>query len=375
MKKRNLFLGSALALCMFGINTTVNAESYIVDTAPDSFLTNAVGRGYSDGQLTNTENDATFANPSLASINQNVIDYHTKNKMKIFCIARSEYYPINGDVEYTKDDEPVDYAIAYIIANSEAYYQKVGIENVTEDIQKLEQSWFTQIAIWQYQNEKDFASTTVNTANIYEETAHIDSETYYVYSTRAIELWNAAAKLVEIARNEVDPSTSNSNLTVSYDGQHTLDKENKLIKTNMISVDMTNITSYSIDLSKAPNGVKVFTAEGNEITNVGSITSDKIYLTFPIDNVENYTYSFDLSVSSDDYLYYKGYKYISGKNQPVVLVTKEKKTVNGSLNLEGSFVADTASSIANSIYFAGFLILLAGIGIIYANVKQKKQQV
>ena len=60
--KKKLFLCSALALCIFGINTTVKAESYIVDSAPEKFTTNAMGRNYQDGKLINTENDAVLVN-------------------------------------------------------------------------------------------------------------------------------------------------------------------------------------------------------------------------------------------------------------------------------------------------------------------------
>ena len=39
MKKKN-FLYSILALPLFGINTIVKADGYIVDNAPDSFIAN-----------------------------------------------------------------------------------------------------------------------------------------------------------------------------------------------------------------------------------------------------------------------------------------------------------------------------------------------
>lgn len=95
----------------------------------------------------------------------------------------------------------------------------------------------------------------------------------------------------------------------------------------------------------------------------------------PIDNVDNYTYDFNITAKATGYEYYKGYKYTSGSNQPLVLVTKESKDLDATINIKGSHLEDTALSVADSIYFVGFLILLAGVGLVYFNAKQKQEQI
>ena len=310
--KKKLFLCSTLALCLFGINTTVKADGYVVDSAPDSFVTNVAGRGYENGQLTKTENDAVLANQSISAAGQNVIDYHTSDNKKVFCINRLISYNPDGGVTYTKTDEKVDYGIVYIITHYLEYLPNAGngADYSTAVSRPYEQSWLTQIAIWKYNAQKDdsdnFENITVNTEDIHEGGPDaLTGSDYYYYSKNATTLWSTADKLVAAAKTAVDPDSVTS-LTVNYDGNHTIDKDNKIIKTNIISVDMTNITSYSIDLSKASDGVKVYAEDGSEIADANNITVDKFYLAIPIDNVDNYTYDFDITLTSGDYTYYKG---------------------------------------------------------------------
>ena len=58
--------------------------------------------------------------------------------------------------------------------------------------------------------------------------------------------------------------------------------------------------------------------------------------------------------------------------QSSVLVGPETKNVLGALDFK--IVPDTASSLSKTIYYIGFIILLSGVGIIYANIRPKKQE-
>lgn len=378
--KKKLFLCSALALCIFGINTTVKAESYIVDSAPEKFTTNAMGRNYQDGKLINTENDAVLVNTSIYdktkdSKGQNVIDYHTKDKKKVFCLERLTQY--THSAEYTITTQTVDYPIVYIIANSESYYKAIGTDGVSADIQKLEQSWLTQVAVWRYENNENFNARTINVDGIWEEGTQVNTNgisDYYYYSKRAKDLWDAAGKLVTAAKQATDPA-SVTNLAFSYDGKNELNKDEKTVKTSIISLQTNGVSSYSMNLANAIPGTKVYAESGEEITDLNNVTAKRFYLVMPIDNVDNYTYDFNITAKATGYEYYKGYKYTSGTNQPLVLVTKESKDLDATINIKGSHLEDTALSVADSIYFVGFLILLAGVGLVYFNAKQKQEQI
>lgn len=374
--KKKLILCSALALCIFGISTTVKAESYIVDSAPDKFTTKDAGRGYENGQLTKTENDAVLSNVAISALGQNVIDYHTKDNKKVFCIDRKITYAPNK--EYTRTSETVDYPIVYMIVNSEKYYKELGVDGVTADNQKMEQSWLTQIAIWLYNSQKDdndkFERISDISNDIHE--GGLDAMTgsdYYYYSKRANNLWIAAGKLVEAAKKATDPS-SVSNLNFRYEAKNELDKENKTVKTSLISLYTDNVSTYSINLSNAPAGTKAYAENGTEITDLNNVTVKSFYLVIPIENVDNYTYDFNITAKTTGYSYYKGYKYVNEGNQPLALVTRETKPLDVAINIKGSNIEDTGLSVVNSIYLVGFLILIAGIGVVYFNVKQKQEQ-
>ncbi len=382
MKKKNVILGSILALCLyFGVYTTVKAESYVVDQAPDSFETKAAGRDpKSATELNSPDNDAVLANIDIAKAGNNIIDYHTKDLKKTFCIDRTVAYPRTGGIVYTKS-EKLDYHLAYIVANSDYVYNKsMSSGNVSEENKKYEQSWFTQVAIWKYLDSQDskgenkFNSIKLGNKQIFEEGG---VEDYYVYSNRATELWNLADELVNLAKQQNDPENINA-LEVKYDNGAKVDSENKLIITNIIDVSLNGITNYNLNISNAPSGTKVYYADGNEVpisdSSLIPMKDSKFYLTIPMENVENYSYDFDISISSD-LTYYEAYKYVNGVNQPLMLVTSAKKPFEGSFNISGSHVEDTASNISNFIYFVGFLILLVGVGVIYTNVKPKKEQI
>ena len=357
MKKKKLSLLLVIALgVFFANNSSAKAlENYVLDTAPDTFTT--------------SDSDIAIANDTVAQHGNNVIDYHTKDLKKVFCYDRKVNYAASK--VYKKTSESVDYPIVYIISHAAEYYKKIDSTGVSELNQKYEMSWMTQIAIWQYQNPDNFASINALTPSLHSEASVGQATTY---SSRADKLWNAAINLVSAAKASSNPDTS-IKLDVNYSNEHSIDENNKTIQTSLITINKTNIKSYKLDISKAPKGTKVYAEGGNEITDLSNIIVEKFYLVFPIDNVENYTYDFDLGLSTDTYLTYRGYKYINTEGyQPLVLVAPTNKTVNANLKLSGSHVNDTASSIANSIYFVGFLILITGIGIIYANVKTKKEQ-
>lgn len=357
MKKKKLCLLLTIALGVFFVNNSSAKalENYVLDAAPDTFTT--------------SDSDITIANDTVAQHGNNVIDYHTKDLKKVFCYDRKVNYAASK--VYTKTTESVDYPIVYIISHAAEYYKRLDTTGVSEQNQKYEMSWMTQIAIWQYQNADNFAGINALTPALHSE-ASVQATTY---SSRADKLWNAALSLVNAAKASANPDTSEQ-VAANYSNDHSVNASNKTIQTSLITINKTNIKSYKLDISKAPKGTKVYAEGGNEITDLSNITVEKFYLVFPIDNVENYTYDFELGLSTDTYVSYRGYKYVNTEGyQPLVLVAPSSDSRSTELKLSGSHVVDTASSIANSIYFVGFLILITGMAIIFANVKTKKEQI
>ena len=188
MKKKKLSLLLVIVLgIFFTSNTNVKAlENYVWDSAPDSFTTN--------------DNDTVLANQTIAQHGNNVFDYHTKDLKKVFCYDRKVNYSPASKV-YTKTAEEVDYPVVYIISHAMDYYKQLDITGVTEQNQKYEMSWMTQIAIWIYQNADNFASINSITPNIFKETEGA------VYSARADKLFGQALQLVTAAKSAANPAS------------------------------------------------------------------------------------------------------------------------------------------------------------------------
>ncbi len=386
MKKGKILLSGLLSLTAFSVFTSVNAESYVVDSAPDTFTTRDAGRVNNDatGAFVVDENkDAVLSNQTIATLNgasgNNVIDYHTTTGLKPFCIDRTIAYAPSKT--YKKDSEIKDAGIKYIIESADEYYttldEPTATANATvEVVKKMELSWMTQIALWQYLDTSGtFVLPTAGiAANIHDGTAITGSDFYY-YSTRPDKLWVRASELATAAKSidSIDDDAELKFYFVDNANSYELNKDSKLVRTGKMYTLYTGIT---LDLSKAPDGTKVYDENGNAIDTSKPLTVSTFYLEFPIENVDNYSFDFDISASYDQAGAYKAYKYVTteGNYQPLVLVEKTKKTIRGALNFKGSHIDDTASIISRSIYFVGFLILIAGVGMIYINVKPKKEQ-
>ena len=105
-----------------------------------------------------------------------------------------------------------------------------------------------------------------------------------------------------------------------------------------------------------------------------SITAgEEIYITVPSDKAKKAP-KFTLNATTN-ISYYAAYKYVdnTSNSQPTVLLNPATKDVAGALEL--SIAPDTASSISAAMYFIGLLILLSGAGIIYANVRPRKEEI
>ena len=95
-----------------------------------------------------------------------------------------------------------------------------------------------------------------------------------------------------------------------------------------------------------------------------------------IDKTKEYNFKIN---ATGNIIYDAAYQYVDNSNQcngvacqPSVLVGPTTKNIAGALDFK--IVPDTASSLSKTIYYIGFIILLSGVGIIYANIRPKKQE-
>lgn len=383
MKKGKILLSGLLTVAILSIFTTVKAESYVVSEAPETFIPKDSGHAVGTNEYGNPENVAIMT--SLIDTEYSptgalrVIDYQAKTtNTKVFCINRTKDYAPNET--YKRVGVIEDKVLAYIVGLSDSYYTNnlastavATNESTLDVVKKMEQSWLTQVAIWKYQNVKkndethNYAEFVLNDGTlIFEGGVAGTTDGRYAYSNRGKKLWDMADGLI----NQAKTAASVTSFQFDFEGNYELDRDNKTIRTGIITSPYTN---FGLDLSDTPEGTKVFDESGNELDSA-NITTAKFYLVFPINNTEEYSFDFNVSATTKGVGAYSGYKYITdaGDYQPMMLVTTE--SVTGGINFKGSHIDDTASMISRSIYFVGFLILVAGVAMIYVNVRPQAQK-
>jgi hypothetical protein len=303
-----------------------------------------------------------------------------------------QLYCSDRKIEQVGDDtlvkgERMEYGIAYLLMNSypnvnlinNVYAYKFDDPNVSsESSQYLANVFITQYALWAYQGTVD-PSSLGNTGLGYTGDNKTSFDMYFDSRSGKVVteagLWKAAnidailAKAKEVNAN----SPYDATMTMKMDGEWTKIEGTDNVKSGLISTSISsgNTGTYSLTFDNAPEGTKVYTEDGNEVTDLNSISvSSKIYLVVPKSNQKE-DYKFSMKANST-LTYNAAYQYVDkvGGHQPSVLVGPESKDLNASLEM--TLTPDTALSVSNSIYFLGFLILISGVFVIYANVKTKE---
>lgn len=376
MKKSKFFMMLLAALCTFGIVVDVNALQTTDTTLPET-VNRVTGATF--------QHDQNYPNgDSTSRIIRSVGKVGEEEKYILYCSDFTNHNISNATL--TKDTK-MDYGIAYILMNSYPTKTLISGATATESAPQLGANcananemaniWITQSAIWGYQGVLS-SDKLISNALKYDPTGQVngfcDTWSYNNTTLTGSTLWNGyVSGLISSAKAVKDPAES----TLSVTGGDGWTKTDDGYKSSLISIAPSNseakFSAYTLTLEGAPDGVKVYTEAGEDITSkLDNITAGtKVYVFVPSEQAKKGP-KFTLKASTT-ITYNAAYKYVDKTTnyQPSVLVGPETKNINGAISL--NVIPDTASSISNSIYFVGVLILLCGAGIIYANVKPKKQ--
>ena len=162
--------------------------------------------------------------------------------------------------------------------------------------------------------------------------------------------------------------------------------DEKYYQTAQISVAATpteNFNGYSIKLEGAPEGSFIVDENGNKIedTKLANMSgTDKFYIRVPINKVNENNKTIKFSVTGS-FTTLEGNYYI-GKDetkeyQTVAAVETVTSNIQTGVEIPLNYtpdVPDTGLSTAQTVYFIGLIVLLSGIGIIYANVKPSESK-
>lgn len=386
MKKNKLVVLAVAFVLAVGLKSVnVNAATTYAETLPETVTRNAMSSNYRIMQPGfNITDGKTNAIIEFLSNDSNYL---------LYCSDRNNPN-IDNAVTLTKGNQ-MDYKIAYVLTHgyNKQYLMEDGFSEVldqgsssgTETAQArgkdMVNLWITQAAIWNLQNS--FTSTELNNEPIRYTLSDIG---YYRLTSgsdnlSSAKLWQHVEALVDGANNSKDPSTA----TLSVTGDTNWTKSDNISKSGLITVaslnDLAKLATYSISLENAPEGTKIYTEDGTDITDNSSdiAANKKIYITIDnskIDKTKEYNFKIN---ATGNIIYDAAYQYVDNSNQcngvacqPSVLVGPTTKNIAGALDFK--IVPDTASSLSKTIYYIGFIILLSGVGIIYANIRPKKQE-
>ena len=364
----------------------VNAATWktVADTLPDEVTGGTNWVSFKSGtDITNTASISNY--PSLVSA---VSGY------QLYCSDRNRGDLVPGTT-LVKGDR-MKYGLAYILSNSYPTKSIVGpvtpkvFQNSSysdpstdpgDNINDMLDVWVTQMAIWGYQGSIASNGLENKGLGVFDNVNKIAYDYFYSYESSsknnpyvAPTLWKDYVEpLITKAMAATVNSPYDATMTMKVDGEWAKIDGTNSVKSGLISTSISsgNTGTYSLTFDNAPQGTKVYTEDGKEVTDLKSIpVSSKIYLVVPkSDKKEDYKFSVN---ASSTLTYDAAYQYVDKTtgHQPSILVGPESKDLSASIEM--TLAPDTALSVSNSIYFLGFLILISGVFVIYANVKTKE---
>ena len=327
--------------------------------------------------------------------------HRTTDGNYIYCIESD--VDIMEGLTYTKDTEISDKGLLYL------FNHLLGTDTTIVDgngnaVPETAKGWIVQTAIWTYQYE-------VKADNSYERTlsdatvAAFKAETSLHNGSSIVPIFSTTEPIYSTCKVKNDKLADNGatimalitkaekihNGTEAWDAfSLTISKktdtisatsDNKYYQTDVITVNGTGgkFLGFKIDTTGLPEGSKILNTNGEEMKGDALdnlVTGTQFVLRVPIDKITEKTKNVSLSVTGA----FEGdvaYRYVSGDKQKVAFAGKVTKHINKGIDFTFDYtpdVPDTSITTAQSIYFIGLIILLAGVGIIYANIKPKKAE-
>lgn len=302
----------------------------------------------------------------------------------VFCVEHNVDPPTTG-VVVQKDSAIEDYGLLYILNNTMANGKKVT--SVTGEYSNYVETWVTQVAIWMYLYEKNGATAESNPH-------YIDAAD--VASIKATNQLFLVDPLGDLSTGEVSIYTG-SNLYTAYVEElvnsakqvsgvklFSLDKaqgeiakttDGKYYQTPLISAHgnpPSDLTSYDITLSGF-DGAFLVDEDGKTLNGTGIAPGKSFYVRIPADKVTETAKDLNIgTVGHFDTLagnYFVSQDASGESLQKVVTVTGATRDVSTGLVISVVGAPDTGMNTAQTIYFIGLIVLLCGVGIVYANAK------
>lgn len=318
-----------------------------------------------------------------------ILMYSTSNGIPIFCLERDINY--RGGITMSKKEQITDQGLLYVMAHTFPHV-KFKDSKGTEFPDEV-QTWITQVTIWQYLYETGAANNATGSGNVANieniKTAVSLSWDDEVVGCRVDGCGAGATSQATFYDTYIAPIvanarqsnvTANGTIDISLANQEmSITEDEKYYQTSLVTItnsDPSNFVSDSlkVEIQSAPDGTILIDENGQEIENYDNVT--KFYVRIPVESVTEENKSVLLHAEGT-FRGYDGYYYKADGAQTVSTVFTTDVKAFDDLDIPINYtpeVPDTSMSIAQSVYFIGLVVLLCGVGIIYANAKPRQKQ-
>lgn len=302
----------------------------------------------------------------------------------VFCVQYDVTYAENKT--YTAGELVNDHGLVYLMSKT---YPNVKFKDSSgTELSEDAQIWLTQAAVWTYLSETDvdkndgfdeLSGKVRNVYKLYGENA--DGSEREVINTGGTTLFQYFGINQLILTAKSINATMDDVLSVSVNSNNvSITNDNKFYQTDLISIvskisDLPIINEfkgYSVSLSGAPEGTVLVDEEGRVYDDISNMSpTSKFFLRVPVDKVTDENKDLGVVIRGIFDMYGANY-YSSGQYQKVVNVRQGNYIAELPLDIQLDYAADvpdTGMGVAQTIYFIGLIILLSGVGIVYANAK------
>lgn len=338
--------------------------------------------------------------------------YDNSLSIPLLCLQRDvNYIPGNfnkTDSGVVSDDAGLLYLLANLAPNATINYPS-GFNIPTGKKDQVD-FWISQMAVWYYLNGSDNNKHDADKMNnapqiswVYigedddyalTQTTYSDTDHYFGYGDNSkkifdeVKVGNLSINQLIANAKEKDGMTFGISLS-DGEGVISTSEDKKYYFSPLYTV--VPIVDESVgELLKYSLGVKAVDKDGKEV-DLGAVITDESGEV--INNIDDLKYS-ELSkfyvriaaekVSQDvtvqvtvngTFKMYEGNRYVSGADsQEVTTIKFVNKTKSSGKDFDLAPAPDTGISVGQTIYFVGLIVLLCGVGIIYANARPQKVQ-
>ncbi len=281
----------------------------------------------------------------------------------IYCVEHKA--SVSNNVQYNKGNPINDFGLLYILNNSGA-----NGKNIING-QKYIEAWATQVSIWLYLYETD-SSNAMNDIS-QEELDGIQNATNFIVTGEGNVGSNVSGVYTKI-RALVDAAKAASSaralsVEINSDDPASVADDKSFYQSPLVTVTDVYGEMQSFDVTvSGVEGAYLVDESGNDLEANGIAPGTKFYVRIPADKVG--TETLDITVNAKGHFNsLKGDYFTSDGLQKVVTVTGTTVDFSAGDTFQIIPTPATGMNAVQTIYFIGLIVLLCGVGIVYANAK------